>query len=75
MASAGPGLVWKVYAARKKSTGRLVSAWVFDKKSIDRWPKGEREAFLDLIRQGVARLTRLRHPRLLTVDTALDESR
>ena len=78
MATAGPGLAWKVYAATKKTSRQQVSVWIFEKRDTDsRYgaTKAEREAFIDFLRKGVAKLTRLRHPRLLTVDMALDESR
>ena len=44
---------------------------LFEKKQIERWPRAEREAFPELLRRGISQLTRLRHPRLLTVGVAL----
>ncbi|KAI6244118.1 Protein kinase domain-containing protein [Aphelenchoides fujianensis] len=51
------------------------SVWLFERKQIEKWPKAEKEAFPELIKRGVSQLTRLRHPRLLTVEHALEESR
>ncbi|KAK0404168.1 hypothetical protein QR680_017321 [Steinernema hermaphroditum] len=75
VATAGPGLFWSIYAGKKYSTGASCSVWMFEKKAIEKWPKYERELFLETMRQGVANLTRLRHPRLLVVEHALAESR
>ncbi|VDM54340.1 unnamed protein product [Angiostrongylus costaricensis] len=73
--SAGPGFYWKVFKGVKKSTKKVVSIWLLDKKDIDRWPKDDRELFLSLIKHGVSQLTRLRHPRLLVVEHPIEESR
>uniref|UniRef100_A0A0K0D410 Protein kinase domain-containing protein n=1 Tax=Angiostrongylus cantonensis TaxID=6313 RepID=A0A0K0D410_ANGCA len=73
--TAGPGFYWKVFKGVKKSTKKVVSIWLFDKKDTDRWPKDDRELFLSLIKHGVSQLTRLRHPRLLVVEHPIEESR
>lgn len=52
-----------------------VSVWVMEKKDVERWPKREKELMLELLKRGVAKLTRLRHPRMLTVEHPLEESR
>ncbi|KAK8387738.1 hypothetical protein O3P69_018319 [Scylla paramamosain] len=75
VASAGPGLVWKVYKGHKKSTKQDAAIFVFEKRILDRWDKQEREAMLDRLRKGVSQLTRLRHPQVLTVQHPLEESR
>ncbi|KJH43996.1 HEAT repeat protein [Dictyocaulus viviparus] len=72
---AGPGFYWKIFKGVKKSTKKVVSIWIFDKKDIDRWPKEDRELFLTLIKHGVSQLTRLRHPRLLVIEHPIEESR
>lgn len=46
-----------------------------EKRQIEKWPKAEREAFPDLLKRGVNQLTRLRHPRILTIERSLEESR
>lgn len=75
IASAGPGLVWKVYHGIKKSTKQEVAVLVFDKKLADRFQKFEKDQIIDSLKRGVQQLTRLRHPRLLTVQHPLEESR
>ncbi|KHN80443.1 SCY1-like protein 2 [Toxocara canis] len=75
IASAGPGLSWKIYAGRKHSTKQAVAVWLFDKKDLDRWPRHEKELFTEVLRRGVAQLTRLRHPRILVIEHPLEESR
>lgn len=52
-----------------------MSIWLFEKRQIEKWPKSDKEAFPELLRRGIAQLTRLRHPRLLIIERALEESR
>ncbi|KAK1790572.1 hypothetical protein P4O66_014439, partial [Electrophorus voltai] len=52
-----------------------VAVFVFDKKVIDRYQKFEKDQIIDSLKKGVQQLTRLRHPRLLTVQHPLEESR
>ncbi|KAF4522499.1 hypothetical protein B566_EDAN002584 [Ephemera danica] len=62
--SAGPGLLWKIYAGYKKSTRQEAAIFVFEKRNLDRFGgKSERESLLASLRKGVSQLTRLRHPR------------
>ncbi|XP_045584450.1 SCY1-like protein 2 isoform X2 [Procambarus clarkii] len=75
IASAGPGLVWKVYKGYKKSTKQEAAIFVFEKRQVDKWDKQERESMLEKLRKGVSQLTRLRHPQVLTVQHPLEESR
>lgn len=75
IASAGPGLVWKIYKGYKKSTKQDAAIFLFEKRQLDKWDKQEREAMLDKLRKGVSQLTRLRHPQVLTVQHPLEESR
>jgi SCY1-like protein 2 len=49
--------------------------WLFEKRDIENWPKREKELFIELLKNGVSKLTRLRHPRLLIVERPLEESR
>jgi SCY1-like protein 2 len=70
------GLIWKIYSGHKKSTKQEVSVFVLEKKSLDRYQrKSDREALLAFFRRGVSQLTKLRHPRLLVIQHALEESR
>uniref|UniRef100_A0A0N5AAP7 Protein kinase domain-containing protein n=1 Tax=Syphacia muris TaxID=451379 RepID=A0A0N5AAP7_9BILA len=73
--SAGPGLSWKIYNGKKRSTQQVVSVWMFEKKEIESWQKRDKELFLDILKKGVQQLTKLRHPRILVVEHPLEESR
>uniref|UniRef100_A0A0R3RRS4 Protein kinase domain-containing protein n=1 Tax=Elaeophora elaphi TaxID=1147741 RepID=A0A0R3RRS4_9BILA len=73
--SAGPAFSWKVYAAQKRSTKKPVSVWLFEKRSLEKWPRYERELFSEILKRGVSQLTRLRHPRILVIEHPLEESR
>ncbi|XP_029969704.1 SCY1-like protein 2 isoform X2 [Salarias fasciatus] len=75
IASGGPGLSWRIYNGTKKSTKQEVAVFVFDKKMIDKYQKFEKDQIIDSLKKGVQQLTRLRHPRLLTVQHPLEESR
>uniref|UniRef100_A0A669BQA7 SCY1 like pseudokinase 2 n=1 Tax=Oreochromis niloticus TaxID=8128 RepID=A0A669BQA7_ORENI len=75
IASGGPGLSWRIYNGTKKSTKQEVAVFVFDKKMIDKYQKFEKDQIIDSLKRGVQQLTRLRHPRLLTVQHPLEESR
>ncbi|XP_077517976.1 SCY1-like protein 2 isoform X1 [Amblyomma americanum] len=73
--SAGPGLLWKVFQATKRSTKEEAAVFVLEKKLLDRYSKRDREHIIELLKQGVAQLTRLRHPSILTVQHPMEESR
>ncbi|CAJ1054744.1 SCY1-like protein 2 isoform X2 [Xyrichtys novacula] len=75
IASGGPGLCWRIYNGTKKSTKQEVAVFVFDKKAADKYTKFEKDQIIDSLKRGVQQLTRLRHPRLLTVQHPLEESR
>ncbi|XP_018412133.1 PREDICTED: SCY1-like protein 2 isoform X3 [Nanorana parkeri] len=75
IASGGNGLAWKIFHGTKKSTKQEVAVFVFDKKIIDKYQKYEKDQIIDSLKRGVQQLTRLRHPRLLTVQHPLEESR
>ncbi|CAH2267873.1 jg12949 [Pararge aegeria aegeria] len=75
IASAGPGLLWKVYKGYKKSTKQEASIFVFEKKQLDRWSKGDKDVMIDILKRGIVQLTKLKHPQILTVQHSLEESR
>lgn len=55
---------------------QLYSVFVFDKSQLENLAnKAEKEAALDHLKKGVTRLTRLKHPAILTVHHPLEESR
>nr|DBA30958.1 TPA: hypothetical protein GDO54_006879 [Pyxicephalus adspersus] len=60
---------------RRKYLPLEVAVFVFDKKLIDKYQKYEKDQIIDSLKRGVQQLTRLRHPRLLTVQHPLEESR
>ncbi|KAL0314045.1 UNVERIFIED_CONTAM: SCY1-like protein 2 [Sesamum angustifolium] len=86
IASAGPGLAWKLYSAKSRDTHvpavyPIVCVWMLDKKALSEarqragLSKAAEDAFLDVIRADAARLVRLRHPGVVHVVQALDESK
>ncbi|XP_054707393.1 SCY1-like protein 2 [Uloborus diversus] len=75
IASAGPALLWKVYKGIKKSTKEEAAVFVLEKKLLEKYSKHERESVLAILKKGIATLTRLRHPSILTVQQSLEESR
>lgn len=69
------GLLWKIYSGYKKSTREEASVFVFEKKILDNWSKDDRENMLNILRRSIIQLTKIRHPRILTVHHPLEESR
>lgn len=67
--------MWKIYSGYKKSTKQEAAIFVFEKKQLDKWTKRDRESMIEILKKGVSQLTRLRHPRILTVQHPLEESR
>ncbi|XP_051224938.1 SCY1-like protein 2 A [Lolium perenne] len=85
-ASGGPGLAWRIYTARPRDAAAstpypVVSVWVLDKRALSEararagLSRAAEDAFLDLARADAARLVRLRHPGVLHVVQALDETK
>ena len=54
-----------------------VSVFMFDKKApeIDKMPKRQREALFETLKKGPTHLVKLRHPRLLTIEHQVEESK
>lgn len=86
MGSAGPGLAWKLYAAKARDATRsqqypTVCVWMLDKRALSEarvragLSKAAEDAFLDLIRADAGKLVRLRHPGVVHVVQALDENK
>ncbi|XP_015945839.1 SCY1-like protein 2 A [Arachis duranensis] len=84
--SAGPGLAWRLYSGRSRDPSRqhqypVVCVWVLDKRALSEarmragLTKAAEDSFLDLIRKDAAKLVRLRHPGVVHVVQALDESK
>ncbi|XP_073976277.1 SCY1-like protein bma isoform X3 [Rhodnius prolixus] len=74
-ASAGPELVWRIYDAYRKSDGKEVSVFVFEKKCAEKLHKPKRkETVTELLRGSVRQLERSRHPKILQVIHSVEES-
>jgi len=73
--SFGPGLLWKVFDGKKKTTGQDVSIFIFEKACVDQFDRRVRDLIFEKMRHGPQQLTKLRHPRVLTVQHPLEESR
>lgn len=69
------GLLWKVYSGYKKSTRQEAAIFIFEKRALDKWNKRSREVMVEILKKGVLQLTKLKHPRVLTVQHPLEESR
>ncbi|XP_076749656.1 SCY1-like protein 2 [Xylocopa sonorina] len=75
IASAGPSLLWKIYNGYKKSTKQEAAIFVFEKRMLDKFSRNDKELIIETLKKGVAQLTKLRHPQILTVQHPLEESR
>ncbi|ETN58416.1 hypothetical protein AND_010006 [Anopheles darlingi] len=73
--SAGTEFIWKIYTGCKRSTKEPAAIFVFDKKQLELFTKDEREEICENVRRGVVQLTKIRHPQVLTVQHAMEESR
>ena len=60
VASAGPGLMWKVFSGYKKTTRQSASIFVLERAALERFDRQDKEAVWDLMKKGVSQLTRLR---------------
>ncbi|CAH8858530.1 unnamed protein product [Trichobilharzia szidati] len=72
---AGPGLLWKLYSAKKRSTQHEATIWIMEKKLLESYPKTQRDSMIEILKHGVATLTRIKHPKILSVLQPLEESR
>ena len=62
VASAGPGLLWKVHSGVKKSSRQEVSVFVLDKKApeLEKLSKKQKEAIYEMLRK--VRILALKNP-------------
>ncbi|XP_048505533.1 SCY1-like protein 2 isoform X2 [Athalia rosae] len=73
-ATAGPEHVWRILDAYRKSDGKEVSIFFFDKRSAEKLHKPKRkEAVTGILRDGVRQLERFRHPKILQVMHSVEE--
>lgn len=81
--TAGP---WKIYDAKKKSTGKQYSVFVFDKKSLDSHGsslgrsgaasfKRSVEEVVERLKKEASSLAKLRHPSILELVEPVEETR
>ncbi|KAL7793092.1 kinase-like domain-containing protein [Trichoderma ceciliae] len=81
--TAGP---WKIYDAKKKSTGKAYSVFVFDKKSLDAQGssvgksnassyKRSVEEVVERLKKEASSLAKLRHPSVLELVEPVEETR
>ncbi|KAE8444527.1 hypothetical protein EG329_014451 [Mollisiaceae sp. DMI_Dod_QoI] len=77
---------WKIYDAKKKSTGKAVSVFVFDRKSLDAHGsslgrssasslKKATEEVVETLKKEASSLARLRHPNILELVEPMEETR
>ncbi|EKD16087.1 protein kinase domain-containing protein ppk32 [Drepanopeziza brunnea f. sp. 'multigermtubi' MB_m1] len=77
---------WKIYDAKKKSTGKAVSVFVFDKRSLDNHAgslgrssasslKRATEEVVERLKKEASSLARLRHPNILELVEPVEETR
>ena len=48
---------------------------MFEKRALEKMSKRDKDLILDALRKGASQLTRLRHPKVLSVIQPLEESR
>lgn len=81
--SSGP---WKIYDATKKGTGKGVSVFVFDRKSLEPHPRGlsgrpgpsvkrAQDEVVERLKKEASSLARLRHPSILELAEPVEETR
>lgn len=81
--TAGP---WKIYDAKKKSTGKAYSVFVFDRKSLDTHAntlgrssaaafKRAADEVVERLKKEASSLARLRHPSILELVEPVEETR
>ncbi|XP_069702652.1 SCY1-like protein 2 [Periplaneta americana] len=73
-ASAGPELVWRIHDAYRKSDGKEVSVFLFEKRCAEKLHKPKRkETVTEILRGSVRQLERFRHPKILQVLHPVEE--
>ncbi|XP_041357595.1 SCY1-like protein 2 [Gigantopelta aegis] len=72
--SAGPEMVWKIFEAVRQDDKKEASVFIFDKKIADKLHKPRRrETVSEILRKEVHHLSRIKHPKILTVFHGLEE--
>ncbi|KAL4235552.1 hypothetical protein ACF0H5_003948 [Mactra antiquata] len=74
VASCGPEMVWKIFDAVRLDDNKEVSVFFFEKKIADKLHKPRRrEVVSEILRREVHQLSKLKHPKILTVVHPLEE--
>ncbi|XP_021760840.1 SCY1-like protein 2 [Chenopodium quinoa] len=85
--SAGPALAWKLYSAKPRGSSTVgsqysaVCVWLLDKRALTEartragLSKAAEDSFLEVLRNDAGRLVRIRHPGVVHVVQALDETK
>lgn len=69
-------LKWRLHSANfKEKPDEKLTIFLFEKKTIDRYPKNTKEQIMETLRKDASSLQRLRHPHILSVIEALSEER
>ncbi|RKP36624.1 kinase-like domain-containing protein [Dimargaris cristalligena] len=80
-AELGSAGLWTIHTGKKRSTGKPVAIFEFDKKYFDSGvhrqliSRAEQEGILETLKKEVGQLTRLRHPSILEVVEPLEDTR
>jgi SCY1-like protein 2 len=64
-----------MYAGYKKTTKQEATVFVLQKKSLDHYTKKDRDLIIDAFKKGATQLARLKHPRILSLQHQLEESK
>ncbi|KAI9347947.1 kinase-like domain-containing protein [Zopfochytrium polystomum] len=84
IASGGPGHLWRVYAGTRKSTGQNCAIFLFDKNYLESinplakpslQSRRDQDRAIELLKKEASNLARLRHPSILEVTEAPDDSK
>ncbi|KAI8325735.1 kinase-like protein, partial [Martensiomyces pterosporus] len=77
----GEAGLWSLFKATRRSSGQLVTVWVFEKRYFEQginrqlFTTREQNLVLELLKGEASQLTRLRHPSVLQVVEPLEETR
>ncbi|CAO3672144.1 unnamed protein product [Rhizopus microsporus] len=73
--------LWKIYKGERKTTGKKVALFIFEKKTLDSISfkrdksRHDTDVIYDLLKKEAGNLARLRHPSILEVVEPVSESR
>jgi serine/threonine protein kinase len=73
-ATAGPGGIWQIYPAVKKTSKEPVSILICQKKLLQKYDKACQESIYARLRHDAQYISRLHHPKVLKVIKPLEEN-